>query len=83
MLRIIWVMDKFKVRENINGMFVSLCFYNTMTFCYQNLGIVKIFCAIINSVHEKKRKMEGGQVFFYFFLFWGVGGGGFAKQKYP
>lgn len=57
-------------------MFVSLGFYNTQTFCYQNLGIVNIFCAIIVSVHARKKKKDGDQgiIFIYLFIKWGQGG---------
>lgn len=55
-------------------MFVSLGFYNTLSFCCQNLGIVKIFCAIIISVHGRKKK-DGGQGIFYFYLFFECGQG--------
>jgi len=55
-------------------MFVSLGFYNTLTFCYQNLGIVNSFCAIIVSVHARKKK-DGGQgiLLIYLFIKWGQG----------
>ena len=50
-------------------MFVSLGFYNTLTFCYQNLGIVNIFCAIIVSVHARKKKGWWLRNFVYLFIY--------------
>ena len=64
-------------------MFVSLGFYNTQTFCYQNLGIVNIFCAIIVSVHarKKKKRMVTKELYLFIYSLSGVRGE-FKRRKW-